>query len=273
MTFKKDKVAMNENNGVNTNGQSSTGGKIVDITPLDGLNSTSPTEINSKSTFFTILSAMMIDTTAMKEQLTQMAQAIAILQKIVKDKDLQIAQLTSNQEHTNVEEPNDNHKHVPFSNYIVNEKQVDKTPATHDSVPKFTHFETSIASLFVQQLQEIITNAIQIHFDRTTQSSPTYSKPYTKHVDALRIPIGYQPPELRQFDGKCNPKQYIAHFIKTCNNAATDGNILVKQLVQSLKGNAFDWYVDLEFELIDEWDEMEKKFLSYFYSTSNGEHG
>ncbi|KAL0322447.1 UNVERIFIED_CONTAM: hypothetical protein Sangu_1864000 [Sesamum angustifolium] len=139
---------------------------------------------------------MMTDMTAMKEQLAQMAQAIANFKKIIEDKDLQIAQLTSNQEHTNVEEPHDNHKHASFSNHVENKKQADKTPPTHDSVKKSTHFKTSIATWSVQQLQEMITNTIKVHYDGTPQSSPTYSKPYIKRVDALRMPIGYQPPEL-----------------------------------------------------------------------------
>ncbi|KAL0386109.1 UNVERIFIED_CONTAM: hypothetical protein Sradi_3005200 [Sesamum radiatum] len=100
-----------------------------------------------------------------------------------------------------------------------------------------------------------------------TQSSPAYSKLYTKRVETLRMPIRYQPPELRQFDEKSNPRQHIAYFIESCNNVGTDGDLLVKKFVQSLKGNAFDWYIDLEPELIDGWDEMKKKFLSCFYST------
>ncbi|KAL0445928.1 UNVERIFIED_CONTAM: hypothetical protein Slati_1720700 [Sesamum latifolium] len=242
MASKKDQVAMNEKNVVNTTGQSSTGGKIVDTTLSDGLNSASPTEINLKSTPFAIL-------------------------LIIEDKDLQIAQLTSNQEHTNVEEPHGSHKHASFSNYVENEKQVDKAPPTHDSVQKYTHSEMSIATLSVQQLQEMITNTIKIHCVGTTQSSPAYSKSYTKHIDALKMPMGYQLPELRLFDEKGNPRQHIAHFIETCNNAGTDGDLLVKQFFRSLKGDAFDWYVDLEPASIDSWDEIKKKFLSRFDST------
>ncbi|KAL0456508.1 UNVERIFIED_CONTAM: hypothetical protein Slati_0990000 [Sesamum latifolium] len=196
MASKKDQVVMNEKNGVNTEGQSYIGGKIMDTTPSDGSNSASPTEINSKSIFFIILPAMMTDTAAMEDQLAQMAQAIAKIQKIIEDKDLQIAQLMSDKEHINVEEPHDRHKHVSFSNHVENEKQVDKAPPTHDFVQKSTHSEMSIATLFVQQLQEIITNTMKTHRDETTQSSPAYSKPCTKRIDALRMPIGYQPPEL-----------------------------------------------------------------------------
>ncbi|KAM1116970.1 hypothetical protein ACFX19_007522 [Malus domestica] len=43
-----------------------------------------------------------------------------------------------------------------------------------------------------------------------------------------------------QFDGKGNPKQHVAHFIETCNNAWTEGDYLAKQFVRSLKGNAFE---------------------------------
>ncbi|KAL0444445.1 UNVERIFIED_CONTAM: hypothetical protein Slati_2167200 [Sesamum latifolium] len=43
--------------------------------------------------------------------------------------------------------------------------------------------------------------------------------------------------------------------------------IMVKQFVRSLKGNAFDWYVDLEPESIDSWNEMKREFLNRFYST------
>ncbi|KAL0457935.1 UNVERIFIED_CONTAM: hypothetical protein Slati_0420700 [Sesamum latifolium] len=48
---------------------------------------------------------------------------------------------------------------------------------------------------------------------------------------------------------------------------STDGDLLVKQFVRSLKGNAFDWYVDLEPKSVDSWNEMEREFLNRFYST------
>jgi len=54
------------------------------------------------------------------------------------------------------------------------------------------------------------------------------------------MPQGFQPPKFHQFDGKGNPKQYIAHFIETGNKAGIGGDLLVKQFVRSLKGLAFD---------------------------------
>jgi len=55
--------------------------------------------------------------------------------------------------------------------------------------------------------------------------------------------------------------------VKTCNNARTNGDLMVKQFVRSLKGNAFDWYTDLESGLIDTWEQLEYEFLNRFYST------
>ncbi|KAL0420320.1 UNVERIFIED_CONTAM: hypothetical protein Slati_3054900 [Sesamum latifolium] len=68
------------------------------------------------------------------------------------------------------------------------------------------------------------------------------------------MPMGYQPPKFQQFDGKGNPKQHVAHFMETCNNAGTYGDHLVKQF-------------DLEAGSIDGWGQLEQEFLNRFYST------
>ncbi|KAM1724358.1 hypothetical protein ACFX11_022810 [Malus domestica] len=81
------------------------------------------------------------------------------------------------------------------------------------------------------------------------------------------MPRGYQPSKFMQFDGKGNPKQHVTHFIETCNNAGTEGDYLAKQFVRLLKRNAFEWYMDLEPESINSWEQLEKEFLNRFYST------
>ncbi|XP_070031782.1 uncharacterized protein [Nicotiana tomentosiformis] len=81
------------------------------------------------------------------------------------------------------------------------------------------------------------------------------------------MPTNYQPPKVHQFDGQGNPRQYIAHFVETCSNTGMHGDLLVKRFVRSLKGNAFDWYIDLETASIDSWEQLEKEFLNRFYST------
>ncbi|KAH7838412.1 hypothetical protein Vadar_026024 [Vaccinium darrowii] len=66
---------------------------------------------------------------------------------------------------------------------------------------------TSVASLSVRKLHDMITNTIRAQYGGSSHNSYMYSKPYTKHIDYCRMPIGYQPPKFQQFDGKGNPKQ------------------------------------------------------------------
>ena len=103
-----------------------------------------------------------------------------------------------------------------------------------------------MASLSIEQLQYMITNTIRLQYSGPLQSTLMYSKLYTKRIDNLPMPVGYQPPKFQSFakfqtfDWKGNPKQYIAHFIETCNNGGTDGDLLVKQFIRFIWGNAFD---------------------------------
>ncbi|KAA0065867.1 ty3-gypsy retrotransposon protein [Cucumis melo var. makuwa] len=125
----------------------------------------------------------------------------------------------------------------------------------------------SVASLSVQQLQDMMANSIRAQYGGPPQTSFMYSKPYTKRIDNLRMPLGYQPLKFQQFDGKGNPKLHIAHFIKTCENAGSRGDQLFRQFVRCLKENAFEWYTDLDSEVIDSWKQLENEFLNRFYST------
>ena len=113
----------------------------------------------------------------------------------------------------------------------------------------------------------MITNTIRAQYGGSSTSSLMYSKPYTKCIDNMRMPNGYQPHKFLQFDGKGNPKQHVAHFVETCENAGTQGGLFVKQFVRSLKGNAFDWYTNLEPKSIDSWEQLAREFLNRFYST------
>ncbi|XP_012837904.1 PREDICTED: uncharacterized protein LOC105958447 [Erythranthe guttata] len=246
-------------------GLSSTGGKIDNTATANGSSSSGSEEIDSKSQAFTTLPVMVVDATSVDEQLAHLAQTLANLQKNVEDKDMNIAQLMDKLEQSEVGEFSPKHESYPLRDEKA--KRVEEAQPKPDFVQGATHSSMSVATLSVQQLQEMIANTIKAQYGGPSQVSPMYSKPYTKRIDALRMPVGYQPPKLQQFDGKGNPKQHIAHFIETCNNAGTNGDLLVKQFVRSLKGNAFDWYVDLEPESINSWEEMEHEFLNRFYST------
>ncbi|KAL0423529.1 UNVERIFIED_CONTAM: hypothetical protein Sradi_0887700 [Sesamum radiatum] len=119
----------------------------------------------------------------------------------------------------------------------------------------------------MDQLKEFTEGIIRSKIEGSSKSSLTYSKPYTPRIDSLKMPMGYQPLKFQQFDCKGNPKQHVAHFVETCNNAGTYGDHLVKLFVRSLKGNAFDWYTDLEAGSIDGWEQLEQEFINLFYGT------
>ncbi|KAA0042100.1 ty3-gypsy retrotransposon protein [Cucumis melo var. makuwa] len=50
----------------------------------------------------------------------------------------------------------------------------------------------SVASLSVQRLQEMIANSIRAQYEGSTQTSFMYSKLYTKIIDNLRMPLGWE---------------------------------------------------------------------------------
>ena len=126
---------------------------------------------------------------------------------------------------------------------------------------------TSMASLSIQQLQDMIIHIIREQYGEPSQGTLMYFKPYTKRIDNLHMFMGYQPPKFQSFDEKGNPKQHVTHFVETCNNATTDGDLLVKQFVRTLRVNAFDWYIDFAPKCINSWEKMECEFLNHFYST------
>ncbi|KAA0063894.1 ty3-gypsy retrotransposon protein [Cucumis melo var. makuwa] len=113
----------------------------------------------------------------------------------------------------------------------------------------------------------MIANSIRAQYGGPPETSFMYSKSYTKRIDNLRMPLGYQPPKFQQSDGKGNLKQHITHFVETCENAGLRGDQLVRQFVRSLKRNAFKWYTDLQPEVIDSWEQLEKEFLNRLCST------
>ncbi|PHT46846.1 Bifunctional monodehydroascorbate reductase and carbonic anhydrase nectarin-3 [Capsicum baccatum] len=145
------------------------------------------------------------------------------------------------------------------SNYnLTPSEKVDGESLIKTSNNYYVDRSASVATLTVQQLQNMIANTIKAQYGGSSQSFAGYSKLYSKRIEGLQMPIGYQPPKFQQFDGKGNPRQHISHFVETCSNAGTHDDLLVKQFVRSLKDNAFDWYTDLEFGSIDCWEQLER---------------
>ncbi|KAM1915184.1 hypothetical protein ACFX13_035067 [Malus domestica] len=211
-------------------------------------------------------SAMQVMTTgatSIDEHLAQMNEAITRLTRTVEEKDLQIAALVNRLEAQDGEKPNP--EDDPLKGGAGGEDEPPMKKIDVKSEPD--QAAALMGSLSIQQLQEMITNTIKAQYEGSSYASTLYSKPYSRKIDALRMPRGYQPLKFMQFDGKGNLKQHVAHFVETCNNAGTEGDYLAKQFVRSLKGNVFEWYTNLEHESINSWEQLEKEFLNRFYST------
>ncbi|GKV04930.1 hypothetical protein SLEP1_g17015 [Rubroshorea leprosula] len=87
----------------------------------------------------------------------------------------------------------------------------------------------TVASLTFPQLKLLVDDVIRARQGGTSQSSLMYAKPYTRRIDNLSLPDGYQPPKFQKFNRKGNPRQHVAHFVETCNNAGTYGDLMLER--------------------------------------------
>jgi len=66
--------------------------------------------------------------------------------------------------------------------------------------------DSSLNSMLVEQIQNLIGNAVKAHLGGDSHKTHLYKKHYTKRIDAFCIPHDYHLPTFQQFDGKGNPK-------------------------------------------------------------------
>ncbi|KAL0345479.1 UNVERIFIED_CONTAM: hypothetical protein Sradi_4379200 [Sesamum radiatum] len=228
----------------------------------------SPRSMSSYSLTTNVAPFMVTNATTVEEQLASLTRAIEGLTKHVQEQDAQIARLIHKAD--NVDASHIMGKQIEAHNgaevstkqhYTKNDKSAKELQVSSNGL------------IPVDQLKEFIEGTIRSKIEGSSKSSLTYSEPYTPRIDNLKMPMGYQPQKFQQLmarailSSKGNPNQHVAHFVETCNNAGTYGDHLVKQFVRSLKGNAFDWYTDLEAGSIDGWEQLEQEFLNRFCST------
>jgi len=54
----------------------------------------------------------------------------------------------------------------------------------------------SSGSMIIEQIEDLIANAIKAQLSEGSCRTPLYTKPYTQRVNALHMPHGYQPPKF-----------------------------------------------------------------------------
>ncbi|XP_012846309.1 PREDICTED: uncharacterized protein LOC105966290 [Erythranthe guttata] len=217
---------------------------------------------HSTSSYSEMASVMTTNATTMEEQIASLTKAIEGLTKHVQQRDSQIAKLI---EKMNKADASQIVEQIEAQDEV--EASTKQQPVENEKALAQELQVSPEGMIHVDQVMTLISGTIKDKLEGGSKTPSTYVKPYTQRIDDLRMPMGYIPPKFQQFDGKGNPKQHVAHFVETCNDAGTYGDHLVKQFVRSLKDNAFDWYIDLGANFIDSWKNFEEEFLNRFYST------
>lgn len=122
-----------------------------------------------------VMQVMTTGISFIKEQFVQMNEAIVRLTKTVKERNIQIATFMSKLESQNDDEVNPDPKN---NDNPLAKKSDDEKPIHEDKV------DTSMGSLSIKKLQDMITNTIKAQYAGTFQDTLIYSKPYT---DVLRM--------------------------------------------------------------------------------------
>ncbi|KAA0039052.1 ty3-gypsy retrotransposon protein [Cucumis melo var. makuwa] len=171
------------------------GGIVIKENPVIDEHNSSSERSNEETPHPNIMSVIATDVDTSDNRMTELEKKINMLMKAVEERDYEIASLKNHIESRDAAESS----HTHTANNIEKGKTI-----MQESQPQNS---TSIASLFVQQLQEIIANSIKTQYHGPAQTFSFYSKPYTKRIGNLIMSTGYQPPKFQQFDGNGNIKK------------------------------------------------------------------
>ena len=145
---------------------------------------------------------MATNTTTIDEQIENLAKAIEGLTKYVQERDVLIAKLMNKESNSDI-----SHTVAKQGEDHGEAEAPTKRQARKKEKPLIAELQVSLDGVIpADQLKEFIMETINGEFYGSSKSSPTYAKPYTPRIDALKMPAGYQPPEFQQFDGKGNPR-------------------------------------------------------------------
>ncbi|KAA0051896.1 retrotransposon gag protein [Cucumis melo var. makuwa] len=125
-----------------------------------------------------VMYVMMADITT-EAVMTEMERKVNFLIKVVEERDHEITALRGQMQTRETTESSQTLvvKAIHKGKNVVQENQPQQQ-------------SVSVASLLVQQLQDMIANSIRAQYGGPPQTSFMYSKPYTKRIDNLRMPLG-----------------------------------------------------------------------------------
>uniref|UniRef100_J3N1M7 Retrotransposon gag domain-containing protein n=1 Tax=Oryza brachyantha TaxID=4533 RepID=J3N1M7_ORYBR len=128
--------------------------------------------------------------------------------------------------------------------------------------------QASPSSISLEAIQQMINEGVKAQYMQTHYSMRLgYVKPYPPDVDLVPFPNNYRQPQFSKFNGTGSLHEHVAHFLAACQDTANNGELLLRQFVQTLSGPAFTWHSKLAPGSIKTWEQMQDSFLEHFYST------
>jgi hypothetical protein len=95
-----------------------------------------------------------------------------------------------------------------------------------------------------------------------------YKRPYPEWYDQVLLPTNYRLPEFTKFTGPDSTStiEHVSRYLTQLREASLKEAHRVLFFALSLSGLAFTWFSSLAVNSIANWNDLEKKFHTYFYS-------
>ena len=101
--------------------------------------------------------------------------------------------------------------------------------------------------------------------------SRLYQRPYPDAFDLVPYPSGWRVPDFIKFSGDDNRStcEHISQYVAQLGEASSSNSLRVCLFSLSLIGTAFSWFASFPPNLVQSWNELEKKFHDHFYNGDN----
>ena len=170
-------------------------------TPLRQHQRNHPLHVEVKSSDIVVMPVMVTEAANIKEQLASMKATLDRLSKESAEKD---AQIKCQKEHIAQLMKKLEKKSSEFSNKGSSDEDTDKE-SNHDEdsdEERAVKRDSVLGSMSAEQIQSLIANAVEAQLGEGSRKTNLYTKPYTKRIDLLRMPHGYQPPKMQSIRWK-----------------------------------------------------------------------
>jgi hypothetical protein len=95
-----------------------------------------------------------------------------------------------------------------------------------------------------------------------------YKRPYLEWYDQVLLPTNYRLLEFTKFTGldSTSTIDHVSRYLTQLGEASLEEAHQVWFFALSLSGPAFTWFSSLAVNSIANWNDLEKKFHTYFYT-------